>query len=205
MKKNLKIIVALLLVLIGIIILDTLQAKVFDNRPLIKITKNYNEGNLLKKDIGIFLYTYVFTSEEKVTVYKWEKYSPPLETINDNKDKEDNEMEKITSVNVIINNEKYQAIIEDNDTVEAFINILPQEFTMQELNGNEKYIYMDRTLPTNAVNPKHIEKGDIMLFGNNCLVIFYKSFDTNYSYTKIGHIDNLSDLGSNDILVKFEK
>ena len=95
MKKYLKIIVALLLVLIGIIILDTLQAKVFDNRLFIKITKNYNEGNILKKDIGIFLYTYVFTNGEKVTVYKWEKYSPPLETINDNKDKEDNEMEKI--------------------------------------------------------------------------------------------------------------
>lgn len=44
-----------------------------------------------------------------------------------------------------------------------------------------------------------------MLYGNNCLVVFYKSFDTSYSYTKIGHIDNLSDLGSRNITIKFER
>lgn len=36
-------------------------------------------------------------------------------------------------------------------------------------------------------------------------IIFYKSFDTSYSYTKIGHIDNLDNLGSENIDVKFEK
>lgn len=40
-----------------------------------------------------------------------------------------------------------------------------------------------------------------MLFRDNCLVIF----DTSYSYTKIGHIDNLKDLGSNNITVKITK
>lgn len=44
-----------------------------------------------------------------------------------------------------------------------------------------------------------------MLYSSDCLVIFYKSFDTNYSYTKIGHIDNLPNLGSNSIIAKFEK
>lgn len=73
-----------------------------------------------------------------------------------------------------------------------------------ELNGNEKYIYMDSSLPINSSNPKHIEVGDIMLYGSNCLVIFYKSFDTNYSYTKIGHIDNLHNLGSDSIIARFE-
>ena len=43
-----------------------------------------------------------------------------------------------------------------------------------------------------------------MLYGDNCLVIFYKSFDTSYSYTKIGHINNLPDLGNDNVLVKFE-
>ena len=64
---------------------------------------------------------------------------------------------------------------------------------------------MDNTLSTNSYNPKHIEKGDVMLFGNNCLVILYESFDTEYSYTKIGHIDNLDDLGNGRIIAKFEK
>ena len=44
-----------------------------------------------------------------------------------------------------------------------------------------------------------------MLFDNSCLVIFYKSFDTPYSYTKIGHIDNLPNLGDKSVNVKFEE
>jgi len=74
---------------------------------------------------------------------------------------------------------------------------------MEELNGNEKYIFMSNTFPTNETTPKRIEKGDVMLYGNNCLVIFYKSFDSKgYSYTKIGHIDNLPDLGNGTVKVK---
>ena len=76
---------------------------------------------------------------------------------------------------------------------------------MSELNGNEKYVYMRNSLTTNSLYPKHIEIGDVMLFGDNCLVIFYKSFDTSYSYTKIGHIENLDNLGNDNIIVKFEK
>ena len=75
---------------------------------------------------------------------------------------------------------------------------------MKELNGNEKYVYLDSKLPVSEYSPKHINKGDVMLYGNNCLVIFYKSFDTSYSYTKIGHIDNLDDLDNKDVLVKFK-
>ena len=116
-----------------------------------------------------------------------------------------NEKMEINIVNITINNEVYQIELEDNETTKSFLNILPKELNMNELNGNEKYAYLDNTLPTNSYNPKHINKGDIMLYGNNCLVIFYKSFDTSYSYTKIGHINNLPDLDNNNILVKIEK
>ena len=81
--------------------------------------------------------------------------------------------------------------------------MLPQKYTMNELNGNEKYAYLDKTLPTDSHNPNKINKGDIMLFGNNCLVIFYKTFNTNYSYTKIGHIESLPDLDKSNIKVRF--
>ncbi len=116
-----------------------------------------------------------------------------------------NDMEVITNINVIIDGKKYVAKIENNETAQSFVNKLPQDFDMSELNGNEKYFYMDTTLPINPYNPKHIEAGDIMLYGDNCLVIFYESFDTNYSYTKIGHIDNLPYLGNGNITIKFEK
>ena len=117
----------------------------------------------------------------------------------------DNYKEVISSLKITIDNELYIINLEENETVSAFINLLPIEFNMNELNGNEKYYYLDKELPTNSINVKHINKGDVMLYGNNCLVIFYKSFDTTYSYTKIGHIDNLKDLDSNNIKVKIEK
>lgn len=83
--------------------------------------------------------------------------------------------------------------------------MLPLELNMSELNGNEKYAYLDKSLPTNSYNPKHINSGDVMLFGDNCLVIFYDSFNTSYSYTKIGHIDNLPNLGNGSIKVIIDK
>lgn len=116
-----------------------------------------------------------------------------------------NSSEVIDSLKIFINNQEYTIDLENNETVKSFIKLLPKEFYMNELNGNEKYVYLDDKLPTNESNPKNINAGDVMLYGNNCLVIFYKSFNTNYSYTKIGHIDNLPNLGNDDIKVKIEK
>lgn len=119
--------------------------------------------------------------------------------------KENNDSNRgIQTVKTIINGNEYAINLEDNETAKEFVNMLPLELNMNELNGNEKYIYLDTTLPTNSSNPKRINVGDVMLYGNNCLVIFYKSFDTSYSYTKIGHIDNLPNLGNDSISVKFE-
>ena len=110
----------------------------------------------------------------------------------------------MTDIKVIINDKAYTLKLEDNKTAFEFLELLPQEFMMSELNGNEKYVYMNNHLTTNSYNPKYINAGDVMLYGDNCLVIFYKSFETNYSYTKIGHIDNLDNLGNDSIIVKFE-
>ncbi len=110
----------------------------------------------------------------------------------------------IKSMNVVINDEKYIIDLEDNVTVKELIKLLPIDLTMNELNGNEKYVYLDTKFTKETYSPKYINAGDVMLYGNNCLVIFYKSFNTSYEYTKIGHIDNLPDLGSDKINVRFE-
>lgn len=117
----------------------------------------------------------------------------------------DNSNEEVSGVKVLINDKEYTINLENNDTVREFVAMLPKKLTMSELNGNEKYIYLDSSLPTNSSNPKRINAGDVYLYGDNCLVIFYKSFDTSYNYTKIGHIDNLPDLGTGSISVEFKK
>lgn len=113
--------------------------------------------------------------------------------------------EVISFMKMTINNEKYQVKLDSNEATNQLLDKLPLELEMDELNGNEKYTYLDFSLTTNEYNPKTINKGDVMLFGNNCLVIFYKNFNTSYSYTKIGHIDNLKDLGTEKITIKIEK
>ena len=113
--------------------------------------------------------------------------------------------EVVQTVKVIIQEEEYLLHLEENETAKSFLEQLPQEFTMTELNGNEKYSYLNEILPTNPYYPQRIYSGDLMLYGNNCLVLFYQSFDTSYSYTKIGHVEDLADLGNENILVKFEK
>lgn len=120
-------------------------------------------------------------------------------------DNKESEEAMNTNIKVIINNISYDAVLESNNTAQEFMNMLPQEFNMNELNGNEKYCYLNNNLTSNAYNPGRIEAGDIMLFGNNCIVVFYKSFNTSYSYTKIGHIENLPDLGRDNLIVRFEK
>ena len=61
----------------------------------------------------------------------------------------------------------------------------------------------DLKLLTNSYKPGRVEAGDVMLYGDDCLVIFYESFDTEYSYTKIGYIDGLPELETVDVVVKF--
>ena len=116
----------------------------------------------------------------------------------------DNEEMTMGKVYININNKKLEIDLENNSTTSALIKLLPLELSMDDLNGNEKYVYLNESLPTNTYSPKHIEAGDVMLFGDNCLVIFYKSFDTSYSYSKIGHINNLPSLDDENISISID-
>lgn len=97
-------------------------------------------------------------------------------------------------INMEINEIDYEVTLENNETVKSLLEKLPLEINMLELNGNEKYYYLDETLPNNPKQVGQIEMGDIMLYENDCLVIFYDSFKTPYSYTKIGKINNPTSL-----------
>ena len=71
MKKRVKIILIILLVIVGIIAVDTIQAKTFNNKPIIKIIEDYNGGNLYQKHKGILVDTYVYTDGSQKTYFKW--------------------------------------------------------------------------------------------------------------------------------------
>lgn len=116
---------------------------------------------------------------------------------NDNEGRDNNMNGFISKINININGTNYTATLEDNATTREFINRLPLGINMTELNGNEKYYYFDNSLPSNSSRIDRINSGDIMLYGSDCLVLFYESFNTSYSYTRIGKIDNPSSLKEN--------
>lgn len=109
---------------------------------------------------------------------------------------------------IIIGTKSFTATFSDNAAATAFKAKLPMSINMTELNGNEKYFDLSGNLPANASNPGTIQAGDLMLYESNTLVLFYKTFSTSYSYTRLGRIDNTSGLaaalGSGNVTVRFE-
>lgn len=109
---------------------------------------------------------------------------------------------------IVVGTKTFSATLLDNSTTAALKRMLPMTLEMIELNSNEKYVRLPGNLPINASNPGTIHAGDLMLFGSNTLVLFYESFSTSYTYTKIGRIDDASGLaaalGAGNVKVSFE-
>ncbi len=114
-----------------------------------------------------------------------------------------------TKMKIAIGSAVFTATLYENPTTKELLAQLPFTLYMTELNGNEKYYDLPNALPTNAKAGGDIKAGDLMLYGNNVLVLFYKDFNTSYNYTKLGCIDDpnglVAALGSENVTVKFEK
>src|SRR5205085_2203289 len=93
-------------------------------------------------------------------------------------------------ITIRIGDKTFAATLSNNPTAAAFAKLLPLSITMTELNRNEKFARLPTNVPVRASTPASIRTGDLMLYGSNTLVLFYKSFHTTYSYTVIGRIDD---------------
>jgi len=113
-----------------------------------------------------------------------------------------------SQMRVRIGTHTFTATLNDNATANAFKALLSMTVTMNELNGNEKYADLAGSLPAHATNPGTIQNGDLMLYGANTLVLFYKTFSTSYRYTRIGRIHDTTGLaaalGSGNVTVTYE-
>ncbi|MFI8380297.1 cyclophilin-like fold protein [Leeuwenhoekiella sp. NPDC079379] len=131
----------------------------------------------------------------------WNNQNTPIKT--ENKSTMSNQTIKIT-----VDSKTFNATLLDNPSSEAFKELLPMSITMTELNDNEKYYDLPKKLPSQASNPGTIHNGDLMLYGSNTLVLFYKTFSTSYSYTKLGSINDPAGfkeaLGTGNVIVKIE-
>lgn len=115
---------------------------------------------------------------------------------------------QMQDLSIRVGGQQFRATLYDNETAQAFMERLPITLNMEELHGNEKFYYLEEGLPTNAEQIDRIQAGDIMLFGSDCLVLFYEDFSNSYSYTRIGHVEDVEEfadaLGAGSVEVSFE-
>ncbi|MDL2219345.1 hypothetical protein LJC04_03275 [Ruminococcaceae bacterium OttesenSCG-928-O06] len=105
-----------------------------------------------------------------------------------------NSTEEMPVVVIAVEGRKFYAILQDNPAAHGFAGLLPLTVEMQDLNGNEKYHYLAGRLPTESEPVEMIRAGDLMLYGSDCLVLFYEDFATPYSYTRLGQVEDAAGL-----------
>ena len=106
------------------------------------------------------------------------------------------EGEAVGSMLVTIDGRELAVTLDDNEAARAFAALLPLELDMRDVNGNEKFAVLADPLPSHASAPGRIEAGDLMLYGDDGVVLFYESFSSSYSYTRLGRVDDPSALAS---------
>jgi len=108
-----------------------------------------------------------------------------------------------------VGNRRFAITMADTEAARAFASLLPLTLDMEELNGNEKKKELPNALPTNASRPGTIRNGDLLLWGSRTVVIFYLTFESPYSYTRLGRVDDPAGLsqalGQRDVRVVFSK
>ena len=188
----------------GDIVLYFIKMNVFERLKLLLFNMFYKNKKIILKKYILFLTGIIVCS-----VIIFIKTNMANNSIVNHNNSLFTEQLKQKTMNILIDDKVFTVMLDNSKTVDELLEILPMEIEMSELNGKEKYYYLSNNLTTNSYKPEKINKGDIMLYGDNCLVIFYKTFYNTYNYTYIGHIDDVAGLeeaiGSYNVKVKFEQ
>jgi hypothetical protein len=112
-----------------------------------------------------------------------------------------------TTMWMTVGKHRFAIALDDNPSTRELLKRLPLSLDMTDLHSNEKYAAVQPPLPTQPYRPGTIHNGDFLLYGADTLVVFYKTFDSSYRYSRLGRIDRPQDLadalGRGDVRVTF--
>ena len=174
-----------------------------DKKGIVSVSR---EGKMKAKKAGTAKITITMSGDNIRKTKLWFKVKVARQS---DFDKEEDISKNEISCTLTVNGQEFKAVFYNNKTANALLKKMPMTLNMKELNGNEKYHFFDTEFPTNEKSPRKILAGDIMLYGSDCLVTFYKSHSTSYQYTSVGKIENASDfakaVGSGNVTITFRK
>lgn len=158
-------------------------------------------GVLKAKKTGTARITVTVSGKGNVQRKLWFK----VKVVNRNK----SDKKKEIPVTLTVGGKTFAAKFYDNKTTRALLEKMPMTLSMKELNGNEKYHYFDTGFPTMETSPEKIQAGEIKLYGEDCLVAFYKTHTTSYRYTPVGYVEDVQGfvkaVGDGNVKITFQK
>ena len=117
------------------------------------------------------------------------------------------ETSKMTTIQIIINGQEFEAELYDNEAAQQFREMLPLQLDMDDLHDNEKFFYFSDSFNTADQKMKEIHEGDLLIYDSKCLVLFYENLETRYKYTPLGKISDAAGLkeilGTGTVSVSF--
>ncbi len=141
-------------------------------------------------------------NSDKAKIFLWD-----MKTIRPLSEAKEIITEAETKMNVRVGDAVFTATLEDNTAAREFVAMMeeaPVTINMSDYSGFEKVGSLGRSL-TASNSQMTTVPGDIVLYSGDQIVMFYGS--NSWSYTKLGHIDNLTGweqaLGSGDITAVF--
>ncbi len=103
---------------------------------------------------------------------------------------------------VEINDNLYILELEDTEMAKDLLYMSPFKLNMEKDNNSLKG-YLNTSLSGNNSYVKKASIGDVMLYNNNCLVIYTKDIELDDNYILIGHIVDLDIITESNIEVSF--
>ena len=139
-------------IIIGIILLDSIQALIFDNSPIFKIRDYYNGGTLQYKDKGFLIDTYCGVNGKKDTVIKGFSYSLSY----------DGDFKIIVTTDDIINFNYGDAleILYEDDSYRYYLVGMKSEYIEVQFGNGKKYNIIP-ALQNGYINIGDLDKFDI--------------------------------------------